>query len=78
MDVFDAKLEGGVAAVVVLDDGVADVERVAGFDVVIELGHAGRLRQESVERLLLVDQPSFMWTLTYADLRCCHSSMTFR
>ena len=56
LDVFQAELEGGVAAIVVLYYGVADVERVAGLDVVVELGHVEGYGGDLVERLLLVNQ----------------------
>ena len=39
VDVLDAELGVGGAAIVVLHDGVTDVYRVAGLDAVVEVGH---------------------------------------
>lgn len=68
LDVLDAELEGGVAAVVVLDDGVADVERVAGLDVVVEFGHVEGDGGDLVERLFLVDEIQFHVDTAGTDL----------
>ena len=38
-DVLEAELDGGGAAVEILHDGVADVDGVAGLDVVVVIGH---------------------------------------
>ena len=37
--VLQAELDIGIPPVVVFDDGVADVERIAGLDVFVEIGH---------------------------------------
>ena len=38
-EIFDAELGVGGATIVVFYDGVADIDRVAGLDVVEEVGH---------------------------------------
>ena len=46
--ILDAELEGGIASVVVLDDGVADVERIAFLDVVEVFGHIESYGRDAV------------------------------
>ena len=46
--ILDAQLDVGTAPVVVLDYGVADIERIAGLDVIIEIRHIEGYRRNLV------------------------------
>ena len=59
LDVLDTELEGGVAAIVVLDNRVADVEGIPGLDIIKVIRHVEGNSRDLVERLLLVDEVQF-------------------
>ena len=55
-DVPYPQLHIRIAAVVVLHDGVADVERIAGLDVVERAGHIEANRRDVPSRVVLLDE----------------------
>ena len=58
-EVFDAELGVGGATIVVFYDGVADIDRVAGLDVVEEVGHVEGDGGDVVIRMRLLDEFEF-------------------
>ena len=56
LDILDTKLEGRVAAVVVLDDRVADVEGIACLDIIVIIRHVECDGRNLMEGLFLIDQ----------------------
>lgn len=54
--ILHAQLYGGVAAIVILHDGIADIERIAGLDVVVAVCHVERDSRYLEIRLRFLDE----------------------